>query len=648
MLKRVRKKSIRAMKKILGKKIIKVAPNDPELFKDAVDSGLFDAHWYQQQHKLYFNSAEQAFNDYLRKSRFANVAPSPNFDPVSYFHNNPDVYASGYSPLYHYLRFGRFEGRQAYPLRDLWAAKNTLKLGEYPNKRKKRYAVVLHIFYDDFIQRFHNAFLGVDFEFDLFVTTTSKDVKGRVEEAFSKNPKVNDIKICISPNQGRNFGPFLVEFADELMQYDFMCHMHSKKSLYSGSEQIHWAEYLIEYLARDKQVLNNMLNILENDESIGLYYPTTFWNMPQWTCHWLKNKAAGLTLLKDWFDIDINKNKDYFSYPAGGMFWARIEALKPLLERDWSYDKFPVEPIPADGTVLHIIERILPLLAANRGYNSLYYYPATGTFTKDENFIFLEYMYGLDFRMNMLCQQNSICSFDVFDTLVWRKYYVPDYAKFLLPEWAGLSIDGKEFVCLRNEAELSIRKSRNFKGDVSIIDVYQQLANEGIIEESQVEELSDLEFELDLSMIRPKEKMVEFVNRLGGEGKEIYIITDTYYTSKQIDRLLAVSGIVAPYKLFVSSDNGMRKDTGAVWSHLSKYLKKHEKMGEFVHIGDNVGSDSQIPGDFGLRTLHILAPKDKWQALNLPVLSDIESLDNLKEAKRWGLLVAKTGQNSFI
>lgn len=643
--KKLRKYSASHLKQ-LKKKKHELVLTDPNLFKDCVESGLFDAEWYQNTTKLYFSTPEEAFEDYLRKSSYSNVAPSTGFDPISYFHNNPDVYSENFSPLKHYLRHGRYEGRVSYPLRDLWPAKECIDTSALDGRRTGRYAVVLHIYYEDFVARFYNAFIGVDFDFDLFVTSPFETVIAAVEDKFSQNPRVKAISTVKSPNKGRNFGPFLVEFSKQLKSYDYLCHMHSKKSLYSGSEQLHWAEYLLEYLARDKQVLRNTLNVFEANPEMGIYCPTTFWNMPQWTCHWLKNKGIGRNILKEWFGIE--HNKDYFAYPAGGMFWARVDSIMPLLEREWAYSDFPDEPIPDDGTVLHVIERILPLIAENRGYKQFYYYPPVGAYTTDEGFIFSEYLQGLDFRMRMVCEQSNICSFDVFDTLVWRKYYTPDYAKYLLPEKAGLEISSYDFVTARNAAELFLRKAKGFKGDVSIVEVYDQLAKDGVLESSRVAELSDLEFEIDLSMIQPKEEMIEFLNSMANAGKEIYIITDTYYTRSQIDKLLSVVGVMTPYVLHVSSDTGLRKDNATVWKQLRKELKASGKSSGFVHIGDNVVSDSQLPGDFGFRSVHILAPKDKWQALGMPKLPDIEDLSDIKTMKKWGLLVARTGANPFL
>ena len=648
MFERLRKKGARLRRRLMNDPVVaKGKATDPMLMHDAISANLFDANWYQEQHKLSFNNPEEAFNDYCRKSKFSNVAPSVNFDPVSYFHNNPEVYSSTTVPLQHYLRNGINEGRTAYPLRPLWNTSDLIDVKKYAAKREGRYAVVLHIYYEDFIARFHSAFIGVDFDFDLYITSPFESVIDQSKKVFNQNPSIKNIKVVQTPNKGRNFGGFLVEFSEDLLNYDLICHIHSKKSLYSGSEQVHWAEYLLEYLARDKQILRNILNILEGDESLGMYFPTTFWNMPQWTCHWLKNQGYGKQVLKDWFQIE--HAQDYFAYPAGGMFWAKPQAIRPLLERKWSYDDFPSEPIPSDGTILHVIERILPIVANKQGFDSFYYYPPTGAFTKDENFIFHEYQYGLDHRMSALCDQQTICSFDIFDTLIWRKYYEPDYAKYLLPEAAGLKIDALEFVAQRNEAELNIRKKKNFKGDVDIREIYQELVKMQVIKPEQVEELLELEFELDLSMIKPKEKMVDFLNHMYSKGKQIYIITDTYYLKSQIEKLLSVVGVIAPYKLFVSSENGMRKDNSTIWRYLSKTLKKNGHLDQFVHIGDNVVSDSQIPGDFGLRTMHILAPKDKWQAMNLTAIpKKALGLGNIKEMKKWGLLLASTGENPFI
>jgi lipopolysaccharide biosynthesis protein len=43
------------------------------------------------------------------------------------------------------------------------------------------------------------------------------------------------------------------------------------------------------------------------------------------------------------------------------MFWARTEALAPLVGLALNWEDYPAEPLPYDGTLLHAIERLLPL-----------------------------------------------------------------------------------------------------------------------------------------------------------------------------------------------------------------------------------------------------------------------------------------------
>jgi lipopolysaccharide biosynthesis protein len=56
-------------------------------------------------------------------------------------------------------------------------------------------------------------------------------------------------------------------------------------------------------------------------------------------------------------------------FPVRTMFWARPKALAPLLRLDLTWDAYPHEPLSPDGTVLHALERLLPLVAEEAGYH---------------------------------------------------------------------------------------------------------------------------------------------------------------------------------------------------------------------------------------------------------------------------------------
>jgi len=51
------------------------------------------------------------------------------------------------------------------------------------------------------------------------------------------------------------------------------------------------------------------------------------------------------------------------------MFWARRGALTPLYAGDWPWERYPAEPLGHDGSVLHAVERLLPLVARKAGFS---------------------------------------------------------------------------------------------------------------------------------------------------------------------------------------------------------------------------------------------------------------------------------------
>lgn len=619
------------------------------LMQEAQALGLFDPVWYEAQYGQTFTSHLDAFKDYVRKSQFAPVNPSPFFDTESYHRLYMDIYHAQMSPLVHYLLHGRREGRVCSSQSLRWSPGNLLIPDRHLSTaaQKLKVAACLHIFYDDFIERFARALDNFPCDIDILLTLSSRDMIANARQVFGQHPKVNLLEIRVVPNRGRNFAPFLVEYAEQLKGYDLFCHLHSKKSLYSGKEQTQWADYLTEFLLRDSAVTTGVLNSFADKPELGVYYPTTFWMMPTWVNHLTMNAP----FMNEWIQrLDLPEKSGFLSYPAGGMFWARPEALKDLLSQPWQYDDFPEEPLPNDGSMLHALERIIGSIAEKNGYEEFFYHPTTGQFTRDYSFIFSQYKgSGLDQHLPAI-QAHECISFDVFDTLVRREYTVPDYAKLKLGQQLaakGKVATAKDFVKLRNKAELDLRRRNHFQGDINIKDVYRELSDVLEVPEEEAQALMQTEFELDLGMIQAKNEMVELFNHLGSTGHRVWVISDTYYTLEQVALMLKKVGITAPFKLFISSHEQKRKDNGTMW-HSIKQALADDNIHRYLHIGDNVVADAQRPGDLGLMTFHILHPMDKWKALGFPAVLEGEKALDEQEILKWGKLISQIGRNPFI
>jgi FMN phosphatase YigB (HAD superfamily) len=613
-------------------------------FKLATKEGLFNLEWYQT-HYGDFAHPLRAFEDYLDKSRYSNVNPSALFDTETYMRANVDVYHDGISPLLHHMYHGRYEGRMSSAALSRWDPVDELIPKDTANWRNQKVAICLHIFYPEFVKKFAGCLQGFPTDVDVYVAVSSNELAQQVNKQFSQIKTVNKLDVVVSPNRGRNFGPMLVEFGQKLLEYDLMCHLHSKKSLYSGRQQTQWFDYLNQYLFRDKHAVKSILRLFDENPDYGMYYPSSFWMMPSWVNNWTCNKPFAKDFITN-FGLDISQ--DFVNYPVGGMFWARPKALEPLLSQKFSYEDFPEEPLPNDGSWLHALERILGLLAEKQGYKQFFYYPPAGKFTLDKSQIFSQYHKQPEQLFNEL-NNFDVVSFDIFDTVLRREFTEPDYAKFklggVLTE-KGLFENANQFIEIRNKAEFQVREAKAFKGDVCITEVYEELGKQLKWDSVQATEYMQLEYEFDLAMVKPKDEIVSIVNRLSDSGREIWFITDIYYTQAHVERMLRKIGLNIPFKLMVSSDLGKRKDAGTMWSFVKEKLEKSQKS--HIHIGDNVRSDAQICGDFGLANMHVLNPNDKWQAAGFQNTNN-KSGDKFDEANvlKWGKLKSNLGRYPF-
>lgn len=618
-----------------------------ELFLEALKENLFDPVWYRMHYKKEHLSAYDAFKDYLDKSRFSPVSPSLIFDGENYQKRYIDVYSAGLGALEHYLNFGRIEKRTYSPYVEGWNGRSQIisTVKHEPIDTKLKIAFVLHIFYEDYINRFALALENFPSSIDLFVSVTDKSYVEIAKSRFASITSVKKMKVLVVPNRGRNFGPLLVEFSEDVKIYDWVCHLHSKKSLYSGREQTQWSDYLSEYMAKDRDVICRLLNILHSDEKIGVYYPVSFWMMPSWVNHVTKNKS----FLIDWNRrFNLIESSDFLAYPVGGMFWFKPKALAQLFDSDFSYDDFPEEPLPNDGSMLHALERVIGGLASKNGFEQLFYNVRDGSFTKDHSYIYNGYDESSENFLNLLLPFDVV-SFDIFDTVVRRKYTHPDYAKYKLGKILqkhNLVKDPEEFVSIRNECEAELRRENSFQGDVAINQIYELIGKKLGLDPNSSNSLMRYEFELDFELLEAKDEIVSTINSLQDSGKEVWFISDTYYLSEHIAKILKKAGVSGYYKAFISSEIQKRKDNGTMWGHVKGYLGERG-IESYIHVGDNVVSDAQIPGDIGLLTYHILHPLDKWEALGfMSVLRDTKVDES--EVLKWGGMVSKFGRSPFI
>lgn len=222
-------------------------------------------------------------------------------------------------------------------------------------------AIHIHVYYVDLLNEILHYLNGNLFNYDLLISTTDAN-ESAVHEILKHYP--NNYYIKVVPNIGRDIGPLFTEFKDLIQHYDVIGHFHTKKSLaVSDSETIKlWVNFLFSNLLDGTiRVADQIINKFEQNKKLGLIFADD-----PYLGNWGKNKKLAQALAKTLRIQNIPNNS--FSYPVGNMFWARTTALKSIFLHNWTWDLYPKEPIPNDGTILHALERLTPSVVAEQGY----------------------------------------------------------------------------------------------------------------------------------------------------------------------------------------------------------------------------------------------------------------------------------------
>lgn len=237
-------------------------------------------------------------------------------------------------------------------------------------------ALVLHIYYTELTEYCLHYVTSMPEGTDIYITVPTEEKKQYVQTVFEPL-KGYHWEIRVTGNSGRDVVPFLRDCKDITGQYDLVCKVHAKKSYHdalmiSGES---WRHKCFENLLKSRIFVKNVMAVFEDNPYLGLlappmphhgpYYPTC--GKGEWGGNFPITKEVARKL---GLSVSMIPNKEPIA-PLGSMFWARTKALKGLFAYEWNYEEFPEEPIAADETVLHAIERIYPFCVQQEGY-----YPA--------------------------------------------------------------------------------------------------------------------------------------------------------------------------------------------------------------------------------------------------------------------------------
>lgn len=496
-------------------------------------------------------------------------------------------------------------------------------------------AVHLHLYYIDLAKEFYAYLLNIPYNFDLYISISTKNKKYFLKKMFKGIPNVKKITIKESRNCGRDYGPMFVLFGNELKSYDYLLHIHSKKSLRTGREQSNWRKYLLDNLIGSRDLIMQYFYLMDN-YNVGIAYPDTYSE-----CSYISHTYLGVKgLANDFYKkLGLKFSDSYLNFSAGSMYWCRTELLESLFDLNLTWDDFGEEHGQDDGTLEYVLERIYDPLLKQKNLNYATFNVKDNCFHLNDSIKSLDQYYCVTKEKMLYNLYNfDVVSFDIFDTLVTRKVYNPDDIFKIID---CIVVDRYHmtpgyYIKLRKNAEYEFRKGRNFVGDCTIDDIYLQMGNNSVLSSKDLDEIKKIEIEVDLNSIIPRKDMLDIYNRLLSQNKQIILISDMYYPRLIIEKILSNCGYYNYFDILVSSEIGFRKDNGTMWDYVC------EKYSNFIHVGDNEESDIHALMLRQRSYQHVLEGRKMYELSSMYNVSQ----NNIENSIMKGLIVNKILFNS--
>jgi rhamnosyltransferase len=252
--------------------------------------------------------------------------------------------------------------------------KNQISLGGSP-VRPGTVLVVFHMYYPDLVDTCVSYLLNLPPFVDILVTTSNpaidkKTLAGRLSGRCSRL-----LGVVEAPKQGRDIAAFLVTARETMKKYEYVCFTHDKKA----SSEAHYPtigenfrRLITENVLASQEYVTNVVHLFQSNPRLGVAAPPSpfMGEYLSTVADAWQNNYESVVVLAEKLGLHCNIDEENQPYILGTSLWFRTKALLPLLDCPFTEADFPQEPVAADGTVSHAIERIFPYVAQSQGYYS--------------------------------------------------------------------------------------------------------------------------------------------------------------------------------------------------------------------------------------------------------------------------------------
>lgn len=233
-------------------------------------------------------------------------------------------------------------------------------------KGNAKIAVQAHIFFADLTNEIIDYINTIPEAFDCYITTDDASKADYMEALFKHRCKAQRVEIALCENKGRDVAPFIMQMQNRALNYDFLLHIHSKKSLHGSMGNV-WRRYLFNNLMGTSKNVNDIFTKFRQNEKLGMIYPLNYPPLKDFL-EWGSDKEIVRDMFK-WLNVEHDLNNE-LEFPAGNMMWLRPKATYQMFNGQFTWEHFPDEKGQLDGTIMHAIERSWNMILEFNGYTA--------------------------------------------------------------------------------------------------------------------------------------------------------------------------------------------------------------------------------------------------------------------------------------
>ena len=251
-----------------------------------------------------------------------------------------------------------------------WVVPQSASEETYAAAATQKILAVAHIFYADMAEEILQRLSVLPKGYYLVATTSNEENQAQIRAVMERYGVEGEVRVVAS-NRGRDIGAFLVDCNDVLAsgKWDIVVKIHSKKSVqddYNAAQL--FKTHLYDNLLNSRAHVANILAEFAAHPALGMVLaPLPHMGYPTMGHAWFTNREPAQAVAKR-LGINVPFDQDMPLATYGSMFIARPQALAKLVNAGFKPENFPVEGGYKDGSLAHVLERLMAYAALSEGF----------------------------------------------------------------------------------------------------------------------------------------------------------------------------------------------------------------------------------------------------------------------------------------